>query len=251
MLIMSRPPRLSTAVDLDPAVFMGSDAPPLPDQTPYPHPLWFEWLGDEVSQPYFRQLQARVQQASKGTTVFPPARDRYNALKLSPESVRVVVLGQDPYHAPNQAHGLSFSVRPGVRIPPSLANIYKEVEREGYAPAAGRTGSLEEWSAQGVLLLNNVLTVESGKPGSHRGWGWERFTDAIVALLNERREGLVFLLWGKDAATKAQQVDRSRHLVLTSPHPSPYSANSGFFGNGHFKQANAWLRDHGHPEIRW
>ena len=251
MLTMPRPQRLPTAESPDLTSFPVPEAAPLPDQTPYPHPTWFQWLGSEVSQPYFQQLQARVQQASKATTVFPPVRDRYNALKLSPENVRVVILGQDPYHGPNQAHGLSFSVRPGVRIPPSLANIYKELEQEGFAPAAGRTGSLEGWASQGVLLLNNVLTVEAGKPGSHRQWGWERFTDAIVALLNTRREGLVFLLWGKDAATKAARVDRSRHLVLTSPHPSPYSANTGFFGNGHFRQANDWLRDHGHPEIDW
>ena len=224
---------------------------PLPETTPYPHHEWVEWLGDELGKPYFRDLLDRVDAAAKDAKVYPAPRDRYAALKLPPSQVRVVILGQDPYHGPNQAHGLSFSVQPGVRIPPSLANIYKEIENEGLGAAAGRDGCLVGWAQQGVLLLNNVLTVAAGQPGSHRGWGWEHFTDAIVSLLNERREGLVFLLWGKDAATKAQRVDRQKHLVLTSPHPSPYSANSGFFGNGHFKKANEWLAARGQEPIQW
>lgn len=223
----------------------------MPETTPYPHHEWMEWLGEEFGKPYFKALLDRVDAATKASTVYPAPRDRYAALKLPPSQVRVVVLGQDPYHGAGQAHGLSFSVKPGTRIPPSLANIYKEIENEGMGKAAGRDGCLIDWAGQGVLMLNNVLTVEAGKPGSHRGWGWEQFTDAIVSLLNERREGLVFLLWGKDAATKAQRVDRTKHLVLTSPHPSPYSANSGFFGNGHFKKANEWLVSKGERPIVW
>lgn len=228
-----------------------SAAPALPEQSPYPHPDWMEWLSDEWSKPYFKQLLDRLTAAGKTSTVYPPASDRYTALKQSPSAVKVVILGQDPYHGARQAHGLSFSVRPGVRIPPSLANIYREIENEGLGKAEGRDGCLTGWAQQGVLLLNNVLTVEAGMPGSHRGWGWEKFTDAIVSLLNERREGLVFLLWGRDAASKAEQVDTSKHLVLKSPHPSPYSANSGFFGNGHFKKTNEWLVAHGQQPIRW
>lgn len=219
----------------------------------YPHPLWFEWLAEAVEDPAFQLLQARLKKEDRDPAirVFPPARERYAALRLSPLDVKVVVLGQDPYHGAGQAHGLAFSVRPDVRIPPSLMNIYKEVEAEGLGPAAGRNGCLQAWADQGVLLLNNVLTVREGQAGSHRGLGWEGFTDTVVRRLNERREGLVFLLWGKDAATKAHAVDKQRHLVLTSPHPSPFSAHSGFLGNGHFKQANQWLELHDQAPIVW
>lgn len=249
----TRQPQPDTPADqgLDAMVGLAAGLPRLPDATPYPHPQWFEWLGPELTKPYFKQLLDRLRAADRAGEVYPPPRDRYAALRLPPADVRVVVLGQDPYHGPGQAHGLAFSVRPGVKIPPSLANVYREIEREGLGVAAGRDGCLTPWTQQGVLLLNNVLTVAAGAPGSHRGWGWERFTDAIVSSLNARREGLVFLLWGRDAATKADRVDRARHLVLTSPHPSPYSANSGFFGNDHFRRANEWLAKRGEAPIRW
>lgn len=219
--------------------------------SPQVHPLWFDWLADAIQQPYFSSLIDRVEQASQNGPVYPPAAERYAALAMSPEAVRVVILGQDPYHGPGQAHGLSFSVRPGVKIPPSLQNIYKEIELEGFAPAAGRNGDLTPWAGQGVLLLNNVLSVAQGAPRSHAGWGWERFTDAVVQALNQRRNGLVFLLWGKDAAAKAANVDAQRHLVLRSAHPSPYSANNGFFGNGHFRKTNDYLRAQGVVPIVW
>lgn len=215
------------------------------------HPRWLEWLAPELASPAFKTLIDRVTGASKTGTVYPPAALRYTALESDPEKTRVVILGQDPYHGPNQAHGLSFSVLPGVDVPPSLRNIYQEIEKEGLGAAKGRDGYLKPWQDQGVLLLNNVLTVEAGKPGSHRGWGWEGLTDAMVRELNTRCSGLVFLLWGRDAATKAANVDTTRHLVLKSPHPSPFSAHSGFFGNGHFKKANEWLVSLGQAPIVW
>lgn len=219
--------------------------------TPQVHPLWFQWLAEHVQQPYFPALVQRVHEASRAGPVYPPETERYAALALSPEAVRVVILGQDPYHGPGQANGLSFSVRPEVRVPPSLQNIYKEIEQEGFAPAAGRNGDLTPWVHQGVLLLNNVLSVAKGAPRSHAGWGWEHFTDAVVQALNARRQGLVFLLWGKDAATKAANVDPARHLVLKSVHPSPYVAHDGFFGNGHFRKANDYLTAQGLEPIVW
>lgn len=225
--------------------------PLFPDKAPYPSAMWFEWLVDEVGKPYFKGLNDRLKKVSKEVQVYPPSRDRYAALRLPPLDVKVVIMGQDPYHQANQAHGLAFSVPPAMRVPPSLKNIYKEIEAEGLGPAAGRSGCLQEWADQGVMLLNNVLTVTAGRPGSHRGWGWERFTDAVVHALSEHREGLVFLLWGRDAAQKKIHIDTSRHLVLSSPHPSPYSAHTGFLGNGHFKQANDWLEAHGQSPIRW
>ena len=166
------------------------------------------------------------------------------------DRVSVVILGQDPYHNPGQAHGLCFSVQPGVEPPPSLLNIYKELLRDtGFTPPPH--GCLEHWAQQGVLLLNAVLTVERSKPASHQGRGWERFTDRVVAQLNEERTALVFLLWGSHAQKKGQHIDRKRHLVLESPHPSPLSAHRGFLGNGHFSAANAWLETHGKPPIDW
>lgn len=226
-------------------------APQLPSRPPYPHPLWFEWLADEVSQPYFKALSKKVREAQQRGVVYPPPRDRYAALRISPQDVKVVILGQDPYHGAGQANGLAFSVRPGVRIPPSLANINKELEAEGFGKAKERGGSLENWANQGVLLLNTVLTVSAGRPGSHRGWGWERFTDAIVSRINDHCQGVVFLLWGRHAQQKGGLVDPVKHLILTSPHPSPYSAHTGFFGNGHFKKTNEWLEKQGKKPIVW
>lgn len=228
-----------------------ANAPALPERPPYPHPLWFEWLAEEINQPYFKALSEKVRQAQQQGQVYPPPRDRYAALRLSPLDVKVVILGQDPYHGAGQAHGLAFSVRPGTRIPPSLNNINKELEAEGFGPARDRGGCLQDWAQQGVLLLNTVLTVSAGRPGSHRGWGWERFTDAVMSQVNDRCDAVVFMLWGKDAQRKAVLVDQTRHLVLTSPHPSPYSAHTGFFGNNHFRQANEWLQKHGKAPIKW
>lgn len=219
--------------------------------TALPHPLWFEWLNPIVTSPAFQALLARIKEAEQQGAVYPPVAQRYAALTMGPQDVRVVILGQDPYHGPGQAHGWSFSVPEGVRAPPSLQNIYKEIEKEGFAPAAGRSGNLKAWHDQGVLLLNTALSVAANQAGSHRGCGWEAFTDGIVRELSARREGLVFLLWGKAAGEKGALVDRSKHLVLTSAHPSPYSADAGFFGNGHFQAANRYLEQNGHPPIVW
>ena len=177
--------------------------------------------------------------------IYPPGTQIFNALDSTPfEQVRVVILGQDPYHGPGQAHGLCFSVQHGVRVPPSLANIYREIEAD-LGIKAPHHGCLQTWAEQGVLLLNAVLTVERAQAGAHQGKGWERFTDRIVAELNEGRESLVFLLWGSHAMKKGAHIDRERHLILTAPHPSPLSAYRGFFGCRHFSKTNAWLEKHG------
>ena len=217
--------------------------------TAQPHAHWMTWLKPVTATPAFQNLIKRL--AAESDPVYPPQEDRYTALTLAPEAVKVVILGQDPYHGPGQAHGLSFSVRSGVALPPSLRNIFREVEAEGYTPAKGRDGNLHEWHEQGVLLLNTALSVRAGQAGSHQGWGWEPFTDAIVKQLSDRRSGLVFLLWGRHARDKAALIDATRHLVLSSAHPSPLSASSGFFGNGHFRKANEWLVAHGQTPIRW
>jgi uracil-DNA glycosylase len=192
-----------------------------------------------------------LQEKQAGKQIFPAGNDIFNALNATPfEKVRVVIIGQDPYHGPGQAHGLCFSVRPGVEIPPSLRNIYKEVAADlGIAPS--RSGCLQSWAAQGVLLLNAVLTVESGKAAAHQGRGWERFTDRIIALLNEQGQHIVFMLWGNYAQKKGQIIDRSRHFVLESAHPSPLSASRGFFGNHHFSRANQYLLANAREAIDW
>lgn len=213
---------------------------------------WKALLQPEFERDYMRQLRAfLLQEKQAGKQVFPAGRDMFNALNSTPfDQVRVVILGQDPYHGPGQAHGLCFSVQPGVEIPPSLRNIYKELASDlGIAPA--RHGCLQSWAAQGVLLLNAVLSVEAGRAGSHQGRGWEQFTDRIIALLNERREHLVFMLWGSHAQKKGQFIDRSRHLVLESPHPSPLSASRGFLGNRHFSRANQYLQAQGRAPADW
>jgi uracil-DNA glycosylase len=186
-----------------------------------------------------------------GKIIYPPAKEWFAALDSTPlETTRVVILGQDPYHGEGQAHGLSFSVRHGVRVPPSLLNIYKELKMDlGVEPPAH--GNLQSWAEQGVLLLNAVLTVESSRAASHQGRGWERFTDAVIQLLNSQQRPIVFILWGAYAQKKAGFVDRSRHLVLSSAHPSPLSAHHGFFGSKPFSKANAFLKAHGQPEINW
>ena len=213
---------------------------------------WKVPLRDEFAQPYMAELRTfLLAEKAAGKHIFPKGSQWFRALDLTPlDSVRVIILGQDPYHGPGQAHGLCFSVSPGVRTPPSLQNIYKELRDDlGIAPAAH--GFLEHWAKQGVLLLNNVLTVEQGIAASHKGKGWERFTDAVVRLVSERPDPIVFLLWGSHAQKKAASVDSGRHLVLKAAHPSPLSAYNGFFGCRHFSQANDFLAAHGQPPIDW
>lgn len=214
-------------------------------------PTWAEQLKDEFAKPYFRELAEFVRSEYGSRTVYPPAGRIFAAFDACGfEDVKVVILGQDPYHGPGQANGLCFSVADGVAVPRSLVNIFKEVMADTGAPLP-RTGNLERWARQGVLLLNATLTVRAHEAGSHQGRGWEEFTDAVVRRLNEEREGLVFILWGSYAARKGELVDRSRHLVLTSAHPSPLSASRGFFGNHHFTQANDYLKLHGKEPIVW
>jgi uracil-DNA glycosylase len=216
------------------------------------HPGWLEPLRGEFAEPYMAELKrVLLAQREAGKRIFPRCSEWFRALDLTPpEKVRVVILGQDPYHGEGQAHGLCFSVRPGVRAPPSLVNIYKEIESDlGIAPP--QHGFLEHWARQGVLLLNSVLTVERGLAASHRERGWERFTDRIIREINAKPEPVVFMLWGSYAQKKAAFVDTSRHLVLKAPHPSPLSAHSGFLGCRHFSKANAFLESRGLHPIDW
>ncbi|MDO5680415.1 MAG: uracil-DNA glycosylase [Pelistega sp.] len=214
---------------------------------------WHEAIGEQRQQAYFQDLLARVQeQRAQGVTIYPPQEEVFNAFKLTPfEQVKVVVLGQDPYHGPEQAHGLAFSVKPHVAIPPSLRNIYKELAEDIPGFVIPKHGDLRYWAQQGVLLLNTVLTVQAGKAHSHASWGWETFTDTVVAQLNAQREQLVFLLWGSHAQKKGQMIDRQKHLVLSSAHPSPLSAHRGFLGNRHFSQTNGYLQAQGLAPIDW
>lgn len=215
-------------------------------------PSWLAPLADEFRQPYMRALKAFLQQEkSGGVSVFPPGPEIFNAFDHTPlPRVKVVILGQDPYHGPGQAHGLCFSVRPGVAVPPSLQNIYKEIQRDlGIAPPGH--GNLTAWADQGVLLLNSVLTVAANSAASHRGKGWETFTDRVVELVNRERENVVFMLWGSYAQRKGGVIDSRRHCVLKAPHPSPLSAHRGFIGCGHFSAANAYLHAHGQAPIDW
>ncbi|MGV8938158.1 MAG: uracil-DNA glycosylase [Allorhizobium sp.] len=213
---------------------------------------WKAVLGQEFSSPHMQQLKAfLLSERASGKQIFPKGPEYFRALDLTPlKNVRVVILGQDPYHGAGQAHGLCFSVQPGVRIPPSLKNIYKELKTDlGIEPASH--GFLESWASQGVLLLNSVLTVEEGRAGAHQGRGWEQFTDAVIRIVNDKCEHVVFMLWGAYAQKKAAFVDGKRHLVLKAPHPSPLSAHSGFFGSRHFSTANAYLISHGLNAIDW
>ena len=215
-------------------------------------PSWRAPLADALACPSLAALDAFLaREAAAGKVIFPPAEDRFRALELTPlDRVRVVILGQDPYHGPGQAHGLAFSVRPGVKPPPSLVNIYKELHADlGIAPV--RHGFLEYWAKQGVLLLNTVMSVESGRAGSHRDRGWERFTDAVIQAVAGTPEPVVFLLWGAHAQRKASFVTRADHLVLAAPHPSPLSAYKGWFGSRPFSQANTFLAAHGVAPIDW
>jgi uracil-DNA glycosylase len=212
---------------------------------------WRQVLQPEFDKPYFELLTDFVRQAYRTRQCFPPAGQIFRAFDLCPfDKVRVVIIGQDPYHDVNQAHGLCFSVQDGVKVPPSLENIYKELHRD-LGKLIPTSGNLTHWAEQGVLLLNATLTVEAHKAGSHQGKGWEELTDAAIQALNKQRDNIVFMLWGSYAQRKGQLIDRKRHLVLTAVHPSPLSAYRGFIGCGHFSQANNYLLQHGQTPINW
>ncbi|MCK9563853.1 MAG: uracil-DNA glycosylase [Bacteroidales bacterium] len=215
-------------------------------------PGWLAVLGGQFELPYMTELKAFLQQQKQqGKIIYPPGSLWFNAFDTTPfDRVKVVILGQDPYHGPNQAHGLCFSVLPGVQTPPSLVNIYKELEADLGIPPA-RHGCLSHWAEQGVLLLNATLTVEQGRAGAHQGKGWETFTDAAVHALNEQRDNLVFMLWGSYAQKKGSFIDTGKHLVLKAPHPSPLSAHRGFLGCRHFSKANDYLVKTGQAPIDW
>ncbi|HZG77321.1 MAG TPA: uracil-DNA glycosylase [Paenibacillus sp.] len=212
---------------------------------------WQEQVGEQFERPYYIQLREFLKSEYETHRVYPAAEDIFNALHhTSYADVKAVILGQDPYHGPGQAHGLSFSVKPGVALPPSLLNIFKELRDDVGAPIP-RHGHLTGWARQGVLLLNAVLTVRDGEPNSHKGRGWETFTDAVVERLNARERPIAFVLWGSHAQAKGARIDGSRHLVLRSPHPSPLSAHRGFFGSKPFSRMNAWLTARGEAPIDW
>ncbi len=214
-------------------------------------PSWKKALREEFETNTWEQLRTFVREEYTKTTVYPPPKLIFNAFTLTPfDEVKVVILGQDPYHGKEQAHGLCFSVPEGVRVPPSLQNIYKELHTDLGIPIP-ETGNLEHWAKQGVLLLNATLTVRAGKPGSHQGKGWEAFTDTVIQKLNDEREHLVFMLWGNYAKQKGAFIDREKHLVLESAHPSPYSAYNGFFGCRHFSKANEYLEKYKLSKINW
>jgi len=216
------------------------------------HPSWKAVLEPEFQQEYMLKLKEFLKvEISRGKIIYPKGSDYFHALNSTPfDKVRLVILGQDPYHGPDQAHGLSFSVKPGVPIPPSLVNIFKELKADIGVPPSHH-GFLQAWAEQGVLLLNTVLTVEQGQAASHQNRGWEHFTDRIIQLLNERRDGLVFLLWGAHAQKKGRNIDRTRHLVIETPHPSPLSAHRGFFGSKPFSKINEYFKSRGEPPIHW
>ena len=215
-------------------------------------PSWKAHLAEEFRKPYFVELKRFLKEEKRnGSVIYPPGPLIFNAFNKTPfDTVKVVILGQDPYHGPGQAHGLCFSVQPGVKPPPSLVNIFKELHSDvGFQIPVH--GNLEKWAEQGVLLLNACLTVRAGQPGSHHGKGWEDFTSAVVKTLNDQKEGLVFLLWGKPAQVKGSIIDPKRHHVLKAAHPSPFSAHSGFFGTRHFSKTNAILEKSGRAPIDW
>jgi uracil-DNA glycosylase len=212
---------------------------------------WKRHLSGEFEKDYFVKLTDFVRSEYRQYTIFPPGRLIFNAFNLCPfDKTNVVIIGQDPYHGDGQAHGLCFSVNDGVAFPPSLVNIFKEIKSD-IGKDAPATGNLTHWAEQGVLLLNATLTVRAHQAGSHQRRGWEEFTDAAIRALNDEKENLVFILWGAYAQKKGAFIDRSRHLVLSSAHPSPLSAYNGFFGNHHFRLTNRYLREHGKPEIDW
>lgn len=212
---------------------------------------WYELLKPEFEKPYYHELQQFLDAEYHHHTIYPDADNVFCALNLVPyQNVKVVIIGQDPYHEPRQAHGLSFSVQKGVGVPPSLQNIYKEIQNDlGYPIPT--TGDLTQWAKQGVLLLNSVLTVRRGAANSHKGKGWEQFTSAIIRLLSERNDPVIFMLWGNNAKNVGAVVDKTKHFVLTAPHPSPLSAYAGFFGCKHFSKCNEFLRSMNKTEIDW
>lgn len=212
---------------------------------------WKEKLKNEFEKDYFVSLTGYIREEYRKDQIFPPGKLIFNAFDLCPfDSVKAVIIGQDPYHGPGQAHGLCFSVRDGIDFPPSLVNIFREIESDmGYKPYS--SGNLQRWAAQGVLLLNAILTVRARQAGSHRGKGWEEFTDEVIRILNNEKDNLVFFLWGAYAQKKGTSIDRSRHLVLESVHPSPLSASRGFFGNRHFSRCNTYLSDHNIDPVNW
>lgn len=214
-------------------------------------PTWNTLLKNELSKEYFQELSQTIYLARRNRTVFPTEENTFNAFKLCPfDEVRVVILGQDPYHALGQAHGLAFSVPDGVKIPPSLRNIYREIKADlGIEPP--ESGNLERWAKQGVLLLNTTLTVEAEQAGSHQGLGWETFTDIVIKKISNQKEHVVFLLWGASAIKKAEFIDFKKHLVLTTPHPSPLSAHRGFLGCKHFSQVNKYIKNNEQKTINW
>ena len=213
---------------------------------------WLDVLESEFQQDYMVRLkQFLLERGRAGAEIYPPGPEIFNALDSTPLSrVKVVILGQDPYHGPGQAHGLCFSVRPGVRVPPSLVNIFKELRSDLGIEVPG-SGCLQAWAERGVLLLNAVLTVERGQAGAHQGKGWEQFTDAIVKAVNDKCDNVVFLLWGSQAQKKGANINRNKHLVLKAPHPSPLSAHRGFLGCRHFSTANDWLKERGEEPVDW
>jgi uracil-DNA glycosylase len=213
---------------------------------------WLAVVGGEFDHPYMAKLKEFLRQEKEsGRVVFPKGVEIFNALNSTPfADIKVVILGQDPYHGPGQAHGLSFSVRKGIPIPPSLVNIYKEIAAE-FGVRMPNNGDLTNWARQGVLLLNATLTVRQASAGSHQGKGWEEFTDAVIRAINDRHQHVVFMLWGSYAQKKGAFIDRKKHLVLTAPHPSPLSAHRGFLGCGHFAKANEYLKQHGRTVIDW
>jgi uracil-DNA glycosylase len=219
---------------------------------PQLHASWMAALGDEFEKPHMMNLREFLKaEYLHGATVFPPKNEYFSALNITPlNQVRVVILGQDPYHGAGQAHGLCFSVRQGIALPPSLLNIYKELESDLGVPRA-ENGCLEKWAEQGVLLLNSVLTVRENQAASHQGRGWELFTDRVIREVAEQRNGVAFVLWGAHAQKKAAFVDRKKHLVLASAHPSPLSAHRGFFGSRPFSKINAYLEAQGQAPISW
>ncbi|MDB5238356.1 MAG: Uracil-DNA glycosylase [Candidatus Kaiserbacteria bacterium] len=212
---------------------------------------WKGELGDQFEQPYFKELTDFVREEYQKATVYPAPKNLFRAFDETPfDLVKVVILGQDPYHGPDQANGLCFAVNPGVKAPPSLQNIFKELESDLGRPV-DRDPDLIRWAKQGVLLLNATLTVNARTPGSHQGKGWEQFTDAVIKKLNDKKEGIVFILWGNYAKQKGVHIDRTKHLVIESPHPSPFSAHSGFFGSKPFSKANSYLEQRGERGVEW
>lgn len=214
---------------------------------------WKPYIGEFLASDHMQNLKKKIlAEMQAGTTIYPRPNEWLNALTLSRfEDVKVVIIGQDPYHGRGQAHGLSFSVKNGVKTPPSLQNIYKEAAKDLGWNSVPSHGCLTQWAEQGVVMLNNVLTVEEGKPASHKGWGWEEFTDHVVDVIDRNHTNVVFMLWGKHAQKKAENVNTDKHLVLTAAHPSPFSADKGFFGCKHFSKANEYLISYGKQPVNW